>query len=122
LIPINIGAAERIVHHTRLPDVKQVVACLDILNQAFSNACGDVTARFCALEGERHFFIAMETQQNIQRLWDKVVARQQPSREEDPEAAPEPVGRDGEPLQAAAGNERRCLSPRRRDATIAIVP
>ena len=73
-----------IVHHTRLPDVNQVVACLDIINQAFSNACGDVTARFCALDREGHCFIALETQQNILRLWQKMIARQQLSLEEDP--------------------------------------
>ena len=60
-----------IAHHTRLPDVTQVVACLDIINQAFSNACGDATAQFCGLDREGHCFIAMETQQNILRLWQK---------------------------------------------------
>ena len=54
-----------IAHHTRLADVTQVVACLDIINQAFSNACGDATAQFCALDREGHCFIALETQQNI---------------------------------------------------------
>lgn len=73
-----------IAHHTRLPDANQVVACLDIINQAFSNACGDVTARFCALDREGHCFIALETQQNILRLWQKMIARQQLSLEEDP--------------------------------------
>ncbi len=66
-----------IAHHTRLPDAAQVIACLDIINQAFSNACGDVTARFCGLDREGHCFIAAETQQNILRLWQQVIARQQ---------------------------------------------
>jgi hypothetical protein len=69
-----------------------VVACLDIINQAYSNACGDVTARFCALDREGHCFVAVQTQQNVQRLWQKVVARQQLVLEEDPEAAPESAG------------------------------
>jgi hypothetical protein len=73
-----------IAHHTRLSDVNQVIACLDIINQAFSNACGDVTARFCALDREGHCFIALETQQNILRLWQKMIARQQLSLEEPP--------------------------------------
>ena len=81
-----------IVHHTRLPDVNQVVACLDIINQAYSNACGDVTARFCALDREGHCFVALQTQQNVLRLWHKVVASQQLVLEEDPEAAPESAG------------------------------
>ena len=79
-----------IAHHTRLPDVNQVVACLDIINLAFSNACGDVTARFCALDREGHCYIALETQQNILRLWDKLIARQQLvlSEEDAPAAGP----------------------------------
>jgi hypothetical protein len=72
-----------IAHHTRLPDVTQVVACLDIINQAFSNARGDVTAKFCGIDREGHCFIAMETQQNILRLWQNVIARQQVVLEEE---------------------------------------
>lgn len=101
-----------IVHHTRLPDVNQAVACLDIINQAYSNACGDVTARFCALDREGHCFITLETQQNILRLWDKLIARQQLVLDEEdtpaagpavaaPEAAPEQQTFDGK--EAAAG-------------------
>jgi hypothetical protein len=72
-----------IAHHTRLPDVTQVVACLDIINQAFSNARGDVTAKFCGIDRDGHCFIPMETQQNILRLWQKVIARQQVVLEEE---------------------------------------
>jgi len=92
-----------IAHHTRLSDVNQVVACLDIINQAFSNACGDVTARFCALDREGHCFIAMETQQNILRLWQKTIARQQLSLEEAPASAPVPGAISGDTSQAAPG-------------------
>jgi hypothetical protein len=76
-----------IAHHTRLPDVTQVVACLDIINQAFSNARGDVTAKFCGIDREGHCFIAMETQQNILRLWQNVIARQQVVLEEEDASA-----------------------------------
>lgn len=78
-----------IAHHTRLPDATEVVACLDIINQAFCNACGDVTARFCALDREGHCFIALETQQNILRLWQKMITRQQLGLEEDPASVPQ---------------------------------
>jgi hypothetical protein len=72
-----------IAHHTRLPDVTQVVACIDIINQAFSRVCGDPTAKFCGFDREGHCFIALETQQNILRLWQRVIASQQlaPERE-----------------------------------------
>jgi hypothetical protein len=92
-----------IAHHTRLPDITQVVACLDIINQAFSNACGDVTARFCALDREGHCFIALETQQSILRLWHKVIARHQLVLEEAP--APESGTTSGGASQAAPGQQ-----------------
>jgi hypothetical protein len=66
-----------IAHHTRLQDVAQVVACLDVIGQAFSRVSGDATARFCGFDREGHCFIALETQQNILRLWQKVIANQQ---------------------------------------------
>jgi hypothetical protein len=90
-----------IAHHTRLPDVTQVVACLDIINQAFSSARGDATARFCALDREGHCFIALETQQNIQRLWHKVITSQQLALEEDTASAPAPAGTSSAASEAA---------------------
>ncbi|MGA7999475.1 MAG: hypothetical protein WCA28_31805 [Bradyrhizobium sp.] len=90
-----------IAHHTRLSDVNQVIACLDIINQAFSNACGDVTVRFCALDREGHCFIALDTQQNILRLWQKMIARQQLSLDEAPASASVPGTVSGDAPQAA---------------------
>ena len=66
-----------IAHHTRLSDVAQVVACIDLINQAFGRASGDASARLCGFDREGRCFIAAETQQNILRLWQKVVAGQQ---------------------------------------------
>jgi hypothetical protein len=63
------------------------MACLDLINQAFSRACGDVTAKFCGFDREGHCFIAAETQQNILRLWQKVIASQQFVREGEQERA-----------------------------------
>ncbi len=80
-----------IAHHARLPDVSQVAACLDLINQAFSNVCGDETAKFCGLDREGHCFIALETQQNILRLWQKVIASQQFGLGGEREAASTPI-------------------------------
>lgn len=66
-----------IAHHTRLPDVAQVGACLDLINQAFGRACGDASAKLSGFDREGRCFIATETQQNILRLWQKVIASQQ---------------------------------------------
>ena len=83
-----------IAHHTRLPDVTQVVACLDLINQAFGRACGDATAKFCGFDRDGRCFIAAETQQNILRLWQNVIASQQLARDgqEQPAAARAPTG------------------------------
>lgn len=98
-----------IAHHTRLPNVTQVVACLDIINQTFSRVCGDATAKFCGFDREGHCFIALETQQNILRLWQKVIARQQLALDGQrrPGSAPEPddvVASNPEPGEALPGH------------------
>ena len=97
-----------IAHHTRLPDVTQVVACLDIINQAFSNACGDATAKFCGFDRDGHCFIALETQQNILRLWQKVVASHELALggQEGPALAPAPGDTSsGAPKTASPGQQ-----------------
>lgn len=93
-----------IAHHTRLPGVRQVVACLNIINQAFSNTCGDATAKFCALDREGRCFIALQTQQNILKLWQKVIASQQlasdAQKELEPKPVPDSLSAKGEPFNA----------------------
>jgi hypothetical protein len=66
-----------IAHHTRLQNVGQVVACLDIINQAYGRVCGDMDARFCGFDHDGHCFVTLETQQNILKVWRKVIASQQ---------------------------------------------
>ena len=66
-----------IAHHTRLQNVNQVIACLDIINEALGRIRGDAAARFCAFDRQGHCFIALETQQNILSLWQAVISEQQ---------------------------------------------
>ena len=66
-----------IVQHTRLQNVAQVIACLDIINEALGRIRGDANARFCAFDHDGHCFIAMQTQQSILRVWQDVIADQQ---------------------------------------------
>lgn len=102
-----------IAHHTRLQNVAQVMACLDIINQAFSRVSGDASAKFCGFDREGHCFIALETQQSILRVWRKIVASQQLEfgDQEAPAAPPAPGGIAGaaaeavSPEQASGGNE-----------------
>jgi hypothetical protein len=66
-----------IAHHTRLQNVAQVIACLDIINEAFGRVRGDASATFCGFDRDGHCFIAAETQQSILHLWQKVITGQQ---------------------------------------------
>jgi hypothetical protein len=65
-----------ILHHTRLQNVGQVIACLDAINQALAEVRHDESARFCVFDNEGHCFIAPQTQQSILRLWQDMLARQ----------------------------------------------
>ncbi|UGA41487.1 hypothetical protein HU230_0024230 [Bradyrhizobium quebecense] len=66
-----------VASHARLQNVSQVIACLDMINQALGRMCDDTDAKFCAFDREGHCFITQETQQNILRVWQKVIASQQ---------------------------------------------
>jgi hypothetical protein len=66
-----------IAYHTRLQSVGQVMACLDIINEALAQIRGDVSATFCGFDREGHCFIPAETHQNILRLWQNVIAGRQ---------------------------------------------
>lgn len=63
-----------IAHHTRLQNEGQVAACLEIINRAFVEICGNQEARLCGLDRDGYCFVASETQQNIKKVWQNVVA------------------------------------------------
>jgi len=66
-----------IVNHTRLQNVSQVMACLEMINQALTQVKSDPSARFCGFDNEGHCFIAPQTQASIATLWQTMIARQQ---------------------------------------------
>lgn len=66
-----------IAHHARLQSVEQVLSCLDMINQALERVHGDADAKFCGFDRDGHCFISQQTQQNILRVWQKVIASQQ---------------------------------------------
>ena len=66
-----------IARHTRLQNIGQVISCLDIICEAFEQVRGDPDATFCGFDREGHCFIAQETQQNILKVWRKVIANQE---------------------------------------------
>jgi hypothetical protein len=67
-----------ILHHTRLQNVGQVMASLDLINRALAHVRRDPTARFCGFDNEGHCLIAPQTQASIASLWQNVLASQQP--------------------------------------------
>lgn len=66
-----------IAHHTRLQNIRQVVACLDLISQAFAQVCSDPDMAFCGFDREGNCFITQETQQNIFKVWQTIIATQQ---------------------------------------------
>jgi len=65
-----------ILHHARLQNIGQVMACLDMINKAFVQVRQDPSARFCGFDNEGHVFVAPETQRSIAALWQNVIAKQ----------------------------------------------
>ncbi len=68
-----------ILHHTQLRDVGQIIACLEMINQALTQVRRDPSARSCGFDNEGHCLIAPETQASIATLWSNVLASQQPA-------------------------------------------
>jgi hypothetical protein len=66
-----------IAQHTRLQNINQVVACLNIINEVLGRIRGDGSAQFCAFDRDGHCFVALETQENILHLWQDLIAGQQ---------------------------------------------
>jgi hypothetical protein len=90
-----------IAHHTRLQNAGQVIACLDIINQAFGQVCGDPEVVFCGFDREGHCFITLETQQSILKVWRHVIASQQLVAA-DQKAAPSAAEAGGAPISTRA--------------------
>jgi hypothetical protein len=65
-----------ILHHTRLQNISQVMACLDMINQALAAIRHDPSARFCGFDNVGHCLVPPETQRAIARLWQDVIAKQ----------------------------------------------
>ena len=66
-----------ILHHTRLQNIGQVMACLETINQALAEIRRDPTARFCGFDHEGHCLILPETQRAIASVWQSVIAKHQ---------------------------------------------
>jgi hypothetical protein len=66
-----------LMYHTRLHDVGQVIACLQMIDEALASVRHDPAARFCGFDNEGHCFIPAQSQASIATLWQKIAASQQ---------------------------------------------
>src|SRR5262249_58082807 len=65
-----------ILHHTKLQNVGQVLACLEAINEAFVRLRGNASVRSCGFDNEGHCFVAPQTQASLAALWQDVIAAQ----------------------------------------------
>ncbi len=79
--PMMVFRLIDILHHTRLANVDQVMACLGMINEALTAIKSDPLARFCGFDNEGHCFIPPQTQGAIAALWQSMIARQQAASE-----------------------------------------
>jgi hypothetical protein len=76
-----------LLHRARLHSVEQVVACLDVINEALQRIRGTAKVSLYGLDNQSHCFIAAQTQQNIRNLWKHVVESNQMLTEGSPRPA-----------------------------------
>lgn len=62
-----------LLHHTRLPDLQQLVACLRLIDRAFHETHGETGALF-AVDPEGYCIMQAETRRNILLLWTHLFA------------------------------------------------
>ncbi|WP_316181143.1 MULTISPECIES: hypothetical protein [unclassified Bradyrhizobium] len=74
--PIMMFRLIDILHHTRLQNIGQVMASLEMINKALIEVRRDPSVRFCGFDNEGHCLIAPETQRAIASVWQSVIARQ----------------------------------------------
>jgi hypothetical protein len=77
--PVMVFRLLDILYHTRLHDIGQVMACLEMINQALARTRRDGSARFCAFDNEGHCLIPSQTQESIAMLWQQVAVSPQPA-------------------------------------------
>ncbi|MCG7506034.1 hypothetical protein [Mesorhizobium retamae] len=62
-----------LLHHTRLPDLQQLIACLRLIDRAFHETHGENDALF-AVDQEGYCIMLAETRRTIRLLWNHLIA------------------------------------------------
>ncbi|WP_315758773.1 MULTISPECIES: hypothetical protein [unclassified Bradyrhizobium] len=74
--PVMMFRLIDLLYHTRLQNIGQVMATLEMINRALIEARRDPSARFCGFDNEGHCLIVPETQRAIASVWQAVIAKQ----------------------------------------------
>lgn len=61
-----------------LENITKLLECLDLINRAFAEICGDPAARFCDFDAAGHCSILPATQGSIAALWKAIIAAERP--------------------------------------------
>jgi hypothetical protein len=73
--------------HSRLPDMQQLAACLNVIDQAFGEVRNDRTATLYAIDPKGYCVIDGATQRSIVDVWNHIVAAQEPHGIEQPDGS-----------------------------------
>jgi hypothetical protein len=77
--PVMVFRLLDIQYHTRLQEVGQVIASLDVINKTLARIRQDDSVRFCAFDNNGHCLIPPQTQQSIATLWQRMMENQRPA-------------------------------------------
>ena len=66
-----------IMRHTRLEAPDQVLACLEVLDQAVQRVRNDPGATFHAVDERGYCLVAAQTQRSIRAIWQQIVAQRE---------------------------------------------
>ena len=69
-----------IMRHTRLEVPDQVLACLEVLDQAVQRVRNDPSATFHAVDERGYCLVAAQTQRSIRAIWQQLMAQRKPVR------------------------------------------
>ncbi|PAY10776.1 hypothetical protein CK489_00930 [Bradyrhizobium sp. UFLA03-84] len=61
-----------------LENITKLLECLDLINRAFAEICGDPAARFCDFDAAGHCSILPATQGSIAAMWKAIIAAERP--------------------------------------------
>lgn len=71
----------KILTHTRMAQMDQVLACLQVINEACRKVKQDPSANVCLLDRRGFCIVSETTQESIQQLWQELASRHAPAGE-----------------------------------------